>query len=104
MVIRDAFTFMRSFFYLTDNNKKNQKGKCRFNPLFKVKFTLDTIQKALLFAWVAGLCVIINPCMIKYICRKVSYREYMPAKPLRHGIKCCCLCCAHSSVMCVFNI
>ena len=43
----------------------------------------------------------INKSMIKYCGRAVAFAQYMPAKPIKHGIKvfCVCFCCAFSGIM-----
>ena len=42
--------------------------------------------------------------MISYVGRGVSFVQYMPAKPIKHGIKVYALCCAYSAVLLAFQI
>ena len=42
--------------------------------------------------------------MISYMGRAVSFVQYMPAKPIKHGIKVYALCCAYSAVRLAFQI
>ena len=42
--------------------------------------------------------------MIKYCGRAVAFIQYMPAKPIKHGIKVFCLCCAVTAVMLAFKV
>jgi hypothetical protein len=42
--------------------------------------------------------------MIKYCGCAVAFIQYMPAKPIKHGIKVFCLCCAATAVMLAFEV
>ena len=91
---RDAYTFMRRFIHFSDNSRRKGKGISGFDPLFKVRYPLDVMMKGMRSAWTAGQHVTIDESMIRYMGRAVSYVQYMPAKPIKHGIKVFCLCCA----------
>ena len=41
---------------------------------------------------------------LRYMGRAVSHVQYMPAKPIKHGIKVFCLCCAVSNVLLSFEV
>ena len=43
--------------------------------------------------------VTIDESMIKYMGRAITYVQYMPAKPINHGIKVFSICCALSTVI-----
>ena len=55
-------------------------------------------------AWVAGKHVTIDESMIRYMGRAISYVQYMPAKPIKHGIKVFALCCVVSAVILAFKV
>ena len=42
----------------------------------------------------AGKHVTIDKSMIKYMGRAITYAQYMPAKPIKYGIKVFAVCCA----------
>ena len=42
--------------------------------------------------------------MIKYCVRAVAFVQYMPAKPIKHGIKVFCVCCAVSGIMLAYKV
>ena len=42
--------------------------------------------------------------MIKYMGRFVSFVQYMPAKPIKHGIKVYALCCSSTGYLYLFEI
>ena len=101
---REAYQFMRRYIHFCDNSKKKSKGTRGFDPLFKVRYPLDVMMKGMRLAWTAGMHVTIDESMIRYMGRAVSYVQYMPAKPIKHGIKVFCLCCAVSAVLLSFKV
>jgi hypothetical protein len=101
---RDAFTFMRRYLHFCDNRDRKPKGAPGYDPLFKVKFALHAVQQGLISAWIAGQHVTIDESMVKYMGRAVTFKQYMPAKPIKHGLKVFCLCCAYTGVMLSFKI
>jgi hypothetical protein len=42
--------------------------------------------------------------MIKYMGRAIAWVQYMPAKPIKHGIKVFCVCCAVSGIMLAYKV
>ena len=42
--------------------------------------------------------------MIRYMGRAITYVQYMPAKPIKHGIKVFALCCAVSAIILAFKV
>jgi len=101
---RDAFTFMRRFIHFCDNSKAKKKGEPGYDALFKVSYALDIMVSGIRKVWCAGQRVTIDESMIKYMGRAVGFVQYMPAKPIKHGIKVFCLCCAYSGVMLAYKI
>jgi len=100
VMTRDA----RRFIHFSDNSKRKGKGISGFYPLFKVRYPLDIMIKGMRSAWTAGKHVTIDESMIRYMGRAVSYVQYMPAKPIKHGIKVFCLCYAFSAVLLSFEV
>ena len=60
-------------------------------------------MKGMRETWIAGNHVIIDEFMIRYMVKAVSYVQYMPAKPIKHGLKVYCLWCAVSTVLLAFD-
>jgi hypothetical protein len=52
--------------------------------------------------WQAGKDISLDKSMIKYCSRAVAFIQYKPEKPIKHGIKVFCLCCA--AVMLAFEV
>ena len=95
----DAYEFLRRNLHFADNYMHQPEGSEGYDPLFKVRYPLDIIGKGLHKIWTAGQHITINKSMIRYCGRAVSFAQYMPAKPIKHGIKVFCVCCAFSGIM-----
>ena len=95
---------MRQYIHFVDNSKRVPKGQPGYKVLFKVSFALDEMMKGMWKVWTAGKHVAIDEFMIRYMGRAISYVQYMPAKPIKHGIKVFALCCALSDVILTFKV
>jgi hypothetical protein len=101
---RDAFRQIRQFIHFADNNAQPKKGAAGWSPLQKVAPVLDVILVTLAAAWILGKRITIDESMIKYTGRAISFIQYMPAKPIKHGIKVFALCCAVTGFLYHFEI
>ena len=99
-----GYEFMRRFIHFSDNSKRKPKTVCGYDPLFKVRYPLDVLMKGMRGAWLAGKHVTIDESMIRYMGRAVTYVQYMPAKPIKHGIKVFALCCGFTGVLLSFIV
>ena len=95
---RYSFEFLRQYIQFTDNDQRVPAGEPGHNPLNKISWAMDVMMKGCRKAWVAGKAVTIDESMIKYCGKMVSWVQYMPAKPIKHGIKVFALCCSLSAV------
>ena len=84
---RDAYEFMRRYIHFADNSRKVEEGNVGYNALFKVQYALNVMMKGMRRAWTAGKHVTINESMIWYMGRAVLFVQYLPAKPIKYGIK-----------------
>ena len=62
------------------------------------------MMKRMWKAWTARKHITIDKRMIRYMVRAMLYVQYMPAKPIKHGIKVFYLCCAFSTVLLSFKV
>jgi hypothetical protein len=99
-----AFEFLRRHIHFAENDQRKNEGEPGYDPLFKVRYVLDKIGKGLIKMWQAGQNLSLDESMIKYCGRAIAFVQYMPAKPIKHGIKVFCLCCAYSVIMLSFEI
>ncbi len=103
-MMRNAFEFMHLNILFADNAIQQLIDGPGYDPLYKVRYALDTIGYGLLKVLTAGKDVTINESMIKYMGRAIAWVQNMPAKPIKHGIKVFCICFAVSGIMLLFKI
>jgi hypothetical protein len=101
---RNAYEFMHQYIYFTDNSMNIPNSSDGYDPLFKVRYALESIQEGLLKVWTAGKDAAIHKSMIKYMGRTIAWVQYMLAKPIKHGLKVFCICCAISGIMLAYKI
>jgi hypothetical protein len=101
---RDAYEFLRCNLHFADNFIQQPEGSEGYDPLFKVRYPLDIVDKGLRKLWTAGQHITIGEPMIKYCGRVVAFIQYMPANPIKHGIKVFCVCCAFSGIMLAYDV
>ncbi|KAL3757005.1 hypothetical protein ACHAWU_003889 [Discostella pseudostelligera] len=101
---RNAFEFLRHYIHFADNSKAKAKDEIGYDPLFKVSYPLEVMMGGMRQTWTAGKYITINESMIRYMGRAISYVQYMPAKPIKHGIKVYAACCGYSGVLLAFRV
>ena len=78
----------RRFIHLADNRKNRpKKGSPNYDPIFKCRKLMEKIMDRMVKNWIAGEKVCIDESMILYTGRAITFCQYMPAKPITHGIK-----------------
>ena len=83
---RDRFVLLQSFVHFCDNEKQVDRGQAGYNPLFKVQQLLDLTLPTYQLCYQPGRDLSIDESMVKYKGR-LFFRQYMPAKPTKYGIK-----------------
>ena len=101
---RDAFEFMRRYIHFTDNKDKKPTNHPHYNPLYKVQYVLNELMNGMRTAWIAGDKITIDESMIKYAGRAIAFVQFMPAKPIKHGVKVFAVCCAFTAVLIGFEV
>ena len=81
-----------------------KRGEDGHDVLFKVRHVLDEIKKGLQKSWNAGERVTIDDSMIRYSGRAVDFVQYLPKKPIKHGLKVFAICCAVTAVLLGFEV
>jgi hypothetical protein len=99
-----AFLFMPNFIHFSVMADQKQKGERRYDPLFKVSAIIKLLMKGMRGAWVAGDKVTIDKSMIRYMGRAIVFIQYMPRKPIKHGIKVFAICCSYTGVLLGFEV
>jgi hypothetical protein len=101
---RDAFVNIRRHLHFVDNDALPEKGDHRWSPLQKVMPVITHFGAVFRRGWRLGKNLVVDESMIKYSGRAISWVQYMPAKPIKHGIKVFSLCCADSAYLASFEI
>ena len=65
---------------------------------------IDILLGRLQEAWNLGEAICVDESMIKYMGRFVAFVQYMPNKPIKHGIKVYALCCSRNGVLYNFKV
>ena len=101
---RDSFSQIRQYIHFVDNMKILPKDHPRWDPLQKIQPILDLLLKQLALAYVLGDRLSIDEAMIKYCGKFVSFVQYMPKKPTKHGKKVFALCCAYTGYLYAYKV
>ena len=95
---KNAFRFVRQYIHFAHNTSRNG------DPLYKIKKVISKISVKLNLAWKANIVLSVDESMIKYKGRSIKFVQYMPKKPIKHGIKVFCLCDAESGYLLAFEV
>ena len=96
---KHVFESCRRFLHLTNNKISNvKKGSAMYDPLYKCRKLMEKIMDRMVVNWIAGEKVCIDESMIKYSGRAISFCQYMPMKPITHGIKVFLLTCKNHTL------
>jgi hypothetical protein len=101
---QNAFNFMLRHIHFSDGNKQKQQGERGYHPLFKVAEIVKRISVAMRATWLPGERITVDESMMRYNGRAIAFVQYMPRKPIKHGIKVFAVCCAYSGVMLGFEV
>ena len=85
---------VRRYIHFSDGTNVYSKGHQKWNPLQKVSAFIEHVRGNLKKMWNLGKKVCVDESMIKYKGRAIAWIQYMRDKPIKHGIKVYCLCCA----------
>ena len=95
---------MRRNIHFSENSKINQKGVHGYDPLFKVRYLLGITMKKTRGVWTARKNYTIDGIMINCMGRAVTYVQYIPEKPIKHGIKVFAICCDLYAILLCFKV
>ena len=83
---RDRYLLLQSFLHFSDSTLQPKKGDPNYNPLYKIQPVLDLTLPTYAQVYQPGRDLSVDESMIKYKGR-LAFRQYMPAKPTKYGIK-----------------
>ena len=83
---RKRFQLLNTFLHLSDNEQRVIQGQPWYNPLFKIRALLDIVEPTYAQYYSPGRELSVDESMIKFKGR-VFFKQYMPAKPTKWGVK-----------------
>ena len=82
-----AFTFLRNYIHFSRTQDQKLSGQPGYDPLFKVHHIINLLMTRIRTVWMAVDRVTIDESMICYMGRAIAFIQYMPRKPITHGVK-----------------
>ena len=102
-ISRDRFRDIHRFLHFADNTSLPLRGEPGHDRLGKVRPVLTALLEQFLTSFNPHCEQVIDEAMIPFQGRS-SLKQYMPAKPIKRGIKAWCRADAHNGYLCEFRI
>jgi hypothetical protein len=96
---RDAFLFFCRMIHFCNNANAPSPEEDSFTPMFKAGNVSKVLMDGLRKCWDAGNRLTVDESMIKYKGKAIRFVQYLPQKPIKHGIKVYAIVCAYSGVL-----
>ena len=87
----NRFCQVLRYFHASDRSLEPPRGSDQYDRLFKVRPVMDILLATFRKYYVLSRDVAVHEAMIGFTGR-LSFWQYMPAKPIKRGIKCWMLC------------
>ena len=100
---RDRFYNLLSFLHINDNEQAVPRGDPNFDPLYKVKPIYDVVSSRFRSVYRPTQHVCIDEAMVPWKGR-LTFKQYIPSKPDRFGVKLYSLCESESSYLLDFDV
>ena len=83
---RERFEALTRYLHLNDSEQMPDRDDPAYDPLYKIRPLIDTCQQNFRDRYIPGREMSVDEGMIKYKGR-LYFRQYMPKKPVKYGIK-----------------
>ena len=83
---RERFEALNRYLHLNDSEQMPGRDDPAYDPLYKIRPLIDSCQQNFRDRYIPGRDVSVDEGMIKYKGR-LYFRQYMPKKPVKYGIK-----------------
>ena len=100
---RDRFLNLLSFIHLVDNEQAIPRSQDGFDPLYKIRPIYDIVSSRFRDLYRPTQHVCIDEAMVPWKGR-LNFKQYIPSKPDRFGVKLYALCESESKYMVDFDI
>jgi hypothetical protein len=101
---RDSFIQIHQYICFQDYSRRPESVKDKRNKCWKVQPLLTHVSQAFQKLWTIGREMTIDESMILCKSRYVQWKQYMPLKPIKHGIKVFVLCCGATGYVYNFHV
>ena len=102
-ISRDRFLQIHRYLHFSDNTLLPQLGESGYDRLGKVRPVMEKLQERFLEVYYPHCENAIDEAMIPFQGRS-SLKQYMPAKPVKRGIKVWCRADSHNGYMCEMQV
>lgn len=99
----NRFQKILQYFHVSDRSAEPRRGDEGYDRLYKVRNVIDRVSETFLRGFTLSQQASVDEAMIAYTGR-LSFRQYMPAKPVKRGMKVWMLCDANSAYMSRFEV
>ena len=103
MMTCNRFCKILQYFHISDRAAEPRRGSPGYDRLYKVREVMDTLMVTFKRAYTLHKQVAVDEAMIKFSGR-LSFRQYMPQKPIKRGMKVWMLCDSVSGYLFNFDI
>ena len=102
-ISRQRFRDIHRYLHFEDNSHLPQCGEAGYDRLGKVRTIMEKVQEKLFVLYRPHCENAIDEAMIPFQGRS-TLKQYMPAKPVKRGIKVWCRADSHNGYMCEFQV
>jgi hypothetical protein len=101
---RPSFRQHSAYVCYSDLQQQPKPGSPNFKRLYPVEYLITHFNKEWPSNWTVGEHVAVDESMILYKGKKIDFVQFMPAKPIKHGIKVYALCCSYTGYCFAYEI
>jgi hypothetical protein len=99
----NRFQKILQYLHISDRAAEPARGEDGYDRLYKVRVFMVMVQDSFLQAYTLSREVSVDEAMIKYSGR-LLFRQYMPAKPIKRGVKVWMLCDGNNAYLSRFDV
>ena len=86
---RSRYEKINQYIHLNDSSRMPPRGSDNYDPLYKVRPAIDVVRNACSSVYKPERNLSVDEAMIKFTGR-LSFKQYLPKKPNKYGIKVWC--------------
>ncbi|XP_053393043.1 piggyBac transposable element-derived protein 4-like [Mercenaria mercenaria] len=98
----NRFVKISQYFHVSNREEEPVRGREGYDRLFKIREIMTVLVDTFMQGYTLGREVSVDEAMIRYSGR-LSFRQYMPAKPIKRGVKVWMLCDSNNAYLSKFQ-